>query len=134
VLAGLPVRQFLPGPSVAAPLSQAHCQRGQRWQWDGVVFTVVHPGPEHEHESDNNRSCVLQIAAAGGSALLLGDVEKRIERELDEAGLIGRTTVVEAAHHGSRSSSTAGLIDSTSPEWVVFSAGYRNRWGFPCLG
>lgn len=133
VLAGMPVRQFLPGPSVTAPLSQPRCQRGQRWQWDGVVFTVLHPGIENQidNNSDNNQSCVLQITAPGGSALLLGDIEKRIERQLNAAGLIGRTTVVEAAHHGSRSSSTPELIDATRPEWVVFSAGYRNRWDFP---
>ncbi len=131
VLTGMPVGQLLPGPSVNSPVPRTSCQGGQRWQWDGVVFMVVHPGPGYEHDSDNNQSCVLQIAAPGGSALLLGDVEKRIERALSNAGLIGRTTVVEAAHHGSRSSSTDVLINATQPEWVVFSAGYRNRWGFP---
>ncbi len=131
VLNGLPVRQLLPGPSLAEPLPQRPCRRGQQWRWDGVSFAVLHPGPEHEQESDNNLSCVLRISAPGGSALLLGDVEKRIERELSDAALFARTTVVTAAHHGSRSSSTAELIRVTQPEWVLFSAGYRNRWGFP---
>jgi competence protein ComEC len=131
VLTGLPVKQLLPGPSVAVAVQRANCQRGQHWQWDGVTFSVLHPGPGSEYNSDNNQSCVLRISAPGGSALLLGDVEKRIERELNDAGLIARTTVVEAAHHGSRSSSTEALINSTRPEWVVFSVGYRNRWGFP---
>ncbi len=39
--------------------------------------------------------------------------------------------MVEAAHHGSRSSSTDALVQAARAEWVVFSAGYRNRWGFP---
>jgi competence protein ComEC len=50
--------------------------------------------------------------------------------------LLGRrqeldATVVIAPHHGSRTSSTAALVAATSPEWVVFAAGARNRWGFP---
>ncbi|MGE0115186.1 MAG: DNA internalization-related competence protein ComEC/Rec2 [Steroidobacteraceae bacterium] len=131
VLAGLPVQQVLPGPSVILPQPHINCQRGQHWQWDGVQFEVLHPGPEHTEQGDNNQSCVLRIAAAGGSALLLGDVEKRIEYELVGSGLIKPSTMVLAAHHGSRSSSTETLVASVQAQWVVFSAGYRNRWGFP---
>jgi competence protein ComEC len=132
VLAGLPVQTVLPGPSVKLDqLAAQTCQRGQHWQWDGVQFEVLHPGPEHAGESDNNQSCVLRIAGPGGSALLLGDVEKRIELDLVGSGLIVPTTLVEAAHHGSRSSSTAALVRATHAQWVIFSAGYRNRWGFP---
>jgi competence protein ComEC len=132
VLAGLPVQTVLLGPSVKldSPLVQL-CERGQHWQWDGVQFEVLHPGPESADESDNNRSCVVRVAAPGGSALLLGDVEKRIELKMVEAGLIMPTTLVEAAHHGSRSSSTEALVNATQAKWIVFSAGYRNRWDFP---
>jgi competence protein ComEC len=131
VLAGLPVRAILPGPSVKLDQPVATCQRGQHWQWDGVQFEVLHPGPEHAGESDNNQSCVVRVAGPGGSALLLGDVEKRMELDLVGSGLIVPTTLVEAAHHGSRSSSTEALVRASHAQWVIFSAGYRNRWGFP---
>ncbi|MGC3980789.1 MAG: DNA internalization-related competence protein ComEC/Rec2 [Steroidobacteraceae bacterium] len=132
VLNSMKVQQLLPGPSVRLSTPPAMiCQRGQNWQWDGVHFEVLHPGVEHATESDNNQSCVVRIAGAGGSALLLGDVEKPVERELVAAGLIQPVTVVEAAHHGSRSSSTEPLVKAAQAQWVVFSAGYRNRWGFP---
>lgn len=136
VLAGMPVARLLLGPSVKLPMPYAigphtPCQRGQHWQWDGVQFIVLHPGPEHTQQSDNNQSCVLRITGPGGSALLLGDVERPIERELTEAGFITATSLVQAAHHGSRSSSTEAFIAAAQAEWVVFSAGYRNRWGFP---
>jgi competence protein ComEC len=132
VLHGLPVRAVLPGPSVQLdqPITE-YCQRGQHWQWDGVQFEVLHPGPEHAEESDNNRSCVVRIASASGSVLLLGDIEKRIELGMVAAGLIKPTTIVEAAHHGSRSSSTEALITAAQAQWVMVSAGYRNRWDFP---
>jgi len=132
VLTGLPVRTLLPGPSVklAQPVTQ-YCERGQHWQWDGVQFEVLHPAPEYADQSDNNRSCVMRVASPSGSVLLLGDVEQRIEQQLVSANLIAPTTIVEAAHHGSRSSSTAELVDAAQAQWVIFSAGYRNRWGFP---
>jgi competence protein ComEC len=61
----------------------------------------------------------------------MGDIEKPIELDLVGSGLIAATTVVVAAHHGSRSSSTAALVKAAHADWVIFSAGYRNRWGFP---
>lgn len=132
VLVSMPVRKVLPGPSVKLDGSvTTPCQRGQRWQWDGVEFEVLHPSPGYEQESDNNQSCVVRIAGPGGSALLLGDVEKRVEFDLVGSMLIAPTSVVVAAHHGSRSSSTEALVSASQAQWVIFSAGYRNRWGFP---
>ena len=82
-------------------------------------------------QGDNNTSCVLKVSGAGGNALLLGDVERDAERSLVEAGLLGPASVVVAPHHGSRTSSTRALVDAVHARYVVFSAGYRNRWGFP---
>jgi competence protein ComEC len=36
-----------------------------------------------------------------------------------------------APHHGSRTSSTQGFVAATSPRWVVYAVGHRNRWNFP---
>ncbi len=139
VLTGMQTTAVLLGPSVPQRASASLCQRGQQWQWDGVMFEVLHPGPElagkgdnkGANKSDNNQSCVLHISAPGGSALLLGDIEQVIEHALVDTMLIQRSDLVVAAHHGSRSSSTAALINAAHARWVVFSAGYRNRWGFP---
>jgi competence protein ComEC len=34
-------------------------------------------------------------------------------------------------HHGSRSSSSAALLDVARPDWASVQAGYRNRFGHP---
>jgi competence protein ComEC len=39
--------------------------------------------------------------------------------------------VLVAGHHGSRSSSSAAWLAAVSPDWVVYSVGYLNRFGFP---
>lgn len=133
VRAGMLVQQMLVGPSVSGVDSAKPCRAGQHWQWDGVEFEVVHPGTE-TWPDDNNSSCVLRIHARGGSALLTGDIESEAEAMLVESGAALHANIVVAPHHGSRSSSTVAFIQATRPvgaQWVLFSAGYRNRWGFP---
>jgi len=126
--AALPVRTTRRGPSVKA-LHGALCERGQRWTWDDVTFTVLHPVTA-DAADDNDSSCVLEIRGPGGSALLTGDIEADAESELVE-GDLSPVDVVVAPHHGSRTSSTEVFVRALQPRLAVFSAGYRNRWNFP---
>jgi competence protein ComEC len=131
LLRSVPVAQLMLGPSVgtAGLRPSVLCQRGRTWTWDQVRFEVLHPqGPGDLR--DNDSSCVLRIAGQGGSALLTGDIQSEAEGSLVASGL-GRTDIVIAPHHGSRTSSTDALIDATHARIVAFSVGYRNRWGFP---
>jgi competence protein ComEC len=106
------------------------CIAGRRWRWDGVDFEILHPR-RADRWSDNDGSCVLRVAGAGGSPLLTGDIEQTAERALIESGAALASDVVIAPHHGSDSSSTAALVVRTHPTYVVFASGYGNRWGFP---
>jgi competence protein ComEC len=63
--------------------------------------------------------------------LLTGDVQLDAEAQLLERERAMAAEVVVVPHHGSRTSSGAGLIMATRPRWALVSAGYRNRWGFP---
>jgi len=42
--------------------------------------------------------------------------------------------VVVAGHHGSATSSSASFVSATRARHVIYSAGYRNRYGFPKAG
>jgi competence protein ComEC len=42
-----------------------------------------------------------------------------------------KADILVAPHHGSKTSSTASFIDAVAPEYVLFAAGYRNRYRFP---
>jgi len=107
------------------------CHAGQQWNWDGVVFRLLHP-PVKTGLRRNDRSCVLQVEAGGQRLLLSGDVEKAAERELvREYGNDLWAEILVAPHHGSKTSSTAAFIDAVSPRYVLFPVGYRNRYGFP---
>ncbi|MCF6336797.1 MAG: DNA internalization-related competence protein ComEC/Rec2 [Gammaproteobacteria bacterium] len=110
------------------------CQTGQRWQWDGVMFTILHPGKDvgAGGRKDNNHSCVLRVQAGEHSVLLTGDIERAAEYELVQ--MLGdrlASDVLVAPHHGSRTSSTPVFLDAVSPTVALFPVGYRNRYGFP---
>jgi competence protein ComEC len=111
------------------------CMAGQRFTWDDVRFTVLHPTRaeyEDARAKTNDRSCVLRIDSAYGSALLTGDLEAKSESMLlrtSPAALAADVLVVP--HHGSRTSSTPAFIAAVAPKLAVFACGYRNRFGHP---
>jgi competence protein ComEC len=106
------------------------CRAGRRWNWDGVEFEWLHPGPSLLAK-DNDRSCVLRVRIGAHALLLTGDVQLEGEAQLLERGPAVAADVVVVPHHGSRTSSGTGLVTATRARWALVSAGYRNRWGFP---
>jgi len=115
----------------------APCEAGQRWQWDGVQFEVLHPAPGAlaTGAKPNTLSCVLRIAAAreagGASALLAGDIEQPQEQALVMAGANLAADVLLVPHHGSKTSSSAAFLDAVQPAVALAQVGYRNRFGHP---
>ena len=122
-------------PVAPAGLARLHkpCVSGLRWRWDGVEFSVVHPKPDRKTagSSKNNQSCVLVVDAERQRIVLPGDIEQRAEYAVANHSGIADATLVLAPHHGSSTSSSQRFVDRTRPEFVVFSVGHRNRWGFP---
>jgi len=107
------------------------CRAGDKWRWDSIQFEVLHP-PNKWQSNDNNRSCVVQISHPAGKILLTGDIEKTAEEWLiEQYGGNLASDLITAPHHGSKSSSSYRFVDLVHPQTVVFSAGYRNRYGFP---
>ncbi len=107
------------------------CKKDQSWDWDGVHFQVLHGGGAVKRKA-NNRSCVIQVRSAQFSLLLSGDIEKIVERHLlRDIGEDLQSTILVAPHHGSNTSSSQGFIEAVNPDYVVFSAGYRNRFNHP---
>ena len=107
------------------------CKAGDYWQWDGIMFRFLHPAlPALVKEND--RSCVLHISGPGGSVLLSGDIERHAEVELVNRYADKLAAgVLLAPHHGSATSSSAEFIAQVNPREVIYSAGFRNRFGFP---
>jgi competence protein ComEC len=108
------------------------CVDGASWTWDGVRFDQFAPGADLVEPRANDLSCVLRVQAANGtSALLTGDVELLAQARLLQRLPAGRVDVLLAPHHGSRGALYAPLIARLAPQEVIFSAGYRSRFGHP---
>ena len=124
-----------PDHPLQAVRAARRCEAGQRWTWDGVDFEVLHPQADDyttfAPPKPNAISCVLRIGNGRVFALLAGDIER-----LQEAALVVRTPGLHAdvllvPHHGSKTSSTALLLDAVQPRIALVQAGWRNRFGHP---
>jgi competence protein ComEC len=110
----------------------ARCAAGQGWEWDGVLFQVVHPqASDYDRLAKPNAlSCVLRVVGAHASALLAGDIEAAQEARLAGEPSIA-ADILLVPHHGSRTSSTAPFLAAVHPSVAFVQAGWRNRFGHP---
>jgi competence protein ComEC len=122
-------------PVVQAAQAHRRCAAGQRWEWDGVVFEMLHPDPASYATAGlkaNARSCTLRIAAQGRAILLAADIEAAQEAALVSAAPERlRADVLLAPHHGSGTSSTPAFLAAVKPSIGVFQVGHRNRYRHP---
>ncbi len=132
LLEEISVGRILAGEPDEAPMvNTRQCLAGMAWHWDGVDFRILHPRRPLAVEG-NNRSCVLRVSNAAGSVLMTGDAEIEVERDLTaRQGTLLPSDVLVAGHHGSATSSSSAFLAEVRPRWVLFSAGYRNRYDFP---
>ena len=109
------------------------CVAGQRWDWDGVRFEVLHPSPLDYTltRRSNALSCVLRISNGAHAVLLAGDIEQAQELQLIEQGAPLQADVLLVPHHGSKTSSSSAFLAAVAPRWALVQAGYRNRFGHP---
>jgi competence protein ComEC len=115
-------------------IKSKRCEAGQVWDWDGVKFEILHPTAENledESRKINNNGCVLKLTSIHGSVLLTADIEQLAEAELLEREADLKADVLVAPHHGSKTSSTQAFIEAIGAEQVIFTVGYRNRFGHP---
>ncbi len=143
----LAVQAMQPGAALYSSLEDGHeiiaarsagqftqrCLAGQRWQWDGVDFQVLHPQAIDYDGANkpNAMSCVLRISTGQRTALLVADIEAAQEARLIAQGAPIQADVLLAPHHGSKTSSTEAFLDAVQPKIAIFQSGYRNRYNHP---
>jgi competence protein ComEC len=137
------VLEMQPGATLLSSVGAQHpvnglrpvqpCVAGQRWQWDGVDFEILHPLAEDyaDRHKTNAMSCTLRVANASQAALLTGDIEQPQEARLVASGVPLRSQWLLVPHHGSKTSSSPDFLDAVQPRFAMVQAGYRNRFGHP---
>jgi competence protein ComEC len=144
LLAAAPPRRLVVGENLLddpelRPLYAAAARRGvpvvplaagERLDLGRVRALVLHPAPGIAVR-DNERSLVLHLRGRGLDALVTGDAGLAAEREMLARGLVPRTAILVAGHHGSKGSTGDLLLRSAAPGVALISAGRGNRFGHP---
>lgn len=128
------LKKAWPEMTVRSPLGWAGhlpCYRGQRWQWQGLTFTVHWP-LAGEVAKGNNGSCVVKVDDGRQSILLTGDVEAPAERRmLSRYWQHLQATLIQVPHHGSSTSSSLPLLQRINGQAALASASRYNAWRLP---
>jgi len=132
LLKNMPVEHIVSSaPEWTERESGQYCRAGQNWEWDQVKFTLLSP-PETGYPKENDNSCVLKVDTGKNSFLLTGDIEQTAEQWLvEQYGGQLNSSVLVAAHHGSKTSSSLNFLQQVTPQLTVIPAGHLNRFGFP---
>ncbi len=116
---------------VARDIPTVAIGHGFRRDIGGVEVTALAPDGLPRGKS-NDGSLALRLRYGPTAVLFAGDLEAAGERGLVvSAGAAVASTVLKVPHHGSRTSSTATLLDAVAPRLAVISAGYENHFGMP---
>ncbi len=127
------VRTDHPMLRVGPPVTR--CSDGQTLTLGALELRVLRPstGDYERALSTNAMSCVVEARSGPHRVLLTGDLPAREEAELGARHPDLAVTLVSAPHHGSRHSSSDAFVEAARPAWVVYQAGYRNRFGHPAV-
>ncbi|SFR96739.1 competence protein ComEC [Halomicrobium zhouii] len=106
---------------------------GDTIPFEGVETTVLLPPEEYVANGDRNENSIAVHLGFGASSFLLpGDTEDAGEEYLvDEYGASLNATVLQAGHHGSRSSSSDAFLDESQPRIALITSGYDSQYGHP---
>jgi competence protein ComEC len=121
----------------AGGASSGRLVAGDHFALDGIAFDVLWPdadrvphAPSDDGSEVNDASIVLLGTFEGRRFLLTGDAEAGVEGELVARGLPA-VDLLKTGHHGSRTSTTAALVEATHPRVAAVSVGARNDYGHP---
>lgn len=98
----------------------------------GNITVTIYDLFDFEYDDLNNSSLFVKIEVGETSLLITGDAE--IEKEEYAVSLLGDeldVDILKVGHHGSRTSTTEGLLELVTPDEAVISCGLNNSYGHP---
>ncbi len=95
--------------------------------------TIIAPNKDYEeYDEVNSTSVVLKCEFGECSVILTGDAETDSEAEMiAEYGDFLDCDILKLGHHGSKTSSSYGFLEITSPEYAIACCGKDNTYGHP---
>lgn len=107
--------------------------RGESSALGDAEITILAPDTTYRpaRRAQNNDSLVMRISFGGRSALLAGDVERRIETDLIRNGLPLRADFLKTPHHGSKTSNSGEFLEEVRAAFGVISVAANSPFGHP---
>lgn len=140
ILRSVPVQDMYTGQPLRGVSGDISCHQDETLRLSKDMSLTFISLDENIRNNDNNHSCIVRIDWMGFRIMVPGDADKLAERALVEhsavtlevsASDVLRSDILIAGHHGSRSSTGWIWLNTVAPDMVLFSAGYRNRFGHP---
>ncbi|MCM1192614.1 MAG: DNA internalization-related competence protein ComEC/Rec2 [Butyrivibrio sp.] len=124
----------VPGQKQSGGVRVAWLGAGDSWNCGDVRFLCLHPAKGYSSAEGNAYSECIYAEFGSFSLLLTGDVEgegeEALAAELKSRGITD-VTLLKAAHHGSRNSTSPEFLEQSHARAVVISCGRNNRYGHP---
>ncbi len=132
VLSGQPERLLTDKPGLAFP-DINRCESGESLLVGSAKVGLWQASHAIAAADSNDASCIVTIRYGGTDIVLPGDISREVEqRYIEQVGLTGAEyRILIASHHGSNTSSGQRWIEAVGADDVVYSAGYRHRYGHP---
>lgn len=105
--------------------------QGMEFRIKNMQIMCLWPKKDADYSEKNQNSLVLRLSYGETSLLLTGDLEKEAEEELAASGLLKKTGLLKAGHHGSKGASGEKFLEQVHPDTAILSYGKQNRYGHP---
>ena len=79
--------------------------------------------PVKDYDNLNNYSAAAVLTHGSNKFMFTGDIEKKAEKDIIEAGNLTSADVLKVAHHGSNTSSSKEFLDIVDPDYAVIECG-----------
>jgi competence protein ComEC len=108
-----------------------HHIANDHFEFGKLHMNVLSPAADYVPlaQAKNDDSLVMEISYGDTSALLAGDMERKVERSI--SAQTHHSELLKVAHHGSGTSTTPELLEAVHPQFAVISVGYHSIFGHP---
>ncbi len=127
-------------PEYQALLALAHRQKipvrrmaaGERFEFGGVHVRILAPASDYQPgpRASNDDSLVMRVRFQNTAALLEGDAEASVEKQMLATEPLS-AGLLKVGHHGSSTSTTPQFLAAVHPGYAAISAGRHNPFGHP---
>ena len=99
---------------------------------EGATVEVLNPPIDHGDEDLDANAVVIRIGYGDAGFLFTGDMTTETEDDLvDRWGSDLQSSVYQAGHHGSSTSSAPEFVDTVAPRLAIVSSAYDSQYGHP---